>query len=105
MSLLKKFIAANPIPQGREIEYVKVINAVPSKPADVDGDMKARMCVTIELGGAQSNVYLFKDAIFGLPTFIPKGGVQAMLTVQLAKDINPKDGKPYINAVALGVGV
>jgi hypothetical protein len=105
MSLLKKFIASTKPAVGREIEHVTLLNVVPSKPAELkNGEQKAKMCITIQLGDDVRNMYIFRDAIAGLPTFIPKGGVQAILTLEESADTN-EAGEHYINPVALGVGV
>lgn len=104
MSLLKKYFAATTEQPKREVVYVTLINAVPSKPVLVNGEDKARMCITISSDGEQRDMYLFRDAIAGLPSFIPQGGVNAMLTLQQSEEINPKTGDAYVNAVALGVG-
>jgi hypothetical protein len=104
MDLLKEFFAATPVSQPRELHHVKLINAVSAAPVEVDGEMVAKLCVTISDGETQRDIYIFRDAVVGLPTFIPKGGLNASVTFQKSKDINPKTGNPYVNAVAIGVG-
>ncbi len=99
MSLLKKAIEANPLRGTREVHYVTLHNIVPAAPAVVNGEPKAKVCITIADGeGTKMNMYLFKDSIAGYPNYIPEGGVKAMITLQESED------KQYVNAVALGVG-
>ena len=104
MSLLQKFLAATPVAQPREVHYGKLINALSAAPVEIDGEMVAKMQVTVDFDGEIRNLYIFRDAVAGLPTFIPKGGLNAAVTFQLSKDVNPKTGEPYVNAVAIGIG-
>lgn len=104
MSLLKEFFAATPVAQPKEVHYVKVINAISAAPVEVDGEMVAKLCVTISDGESERDLYVFRDSVAGLPTFIPKGGLNAAVTFVRSKDVNPKTGNPYVNAVAIGIG-
>ena len=104
MDLLKEFLAATPVAQTREVVYGKVINAVSAAPVEIDGEMVAKLQVTMDFEGQLRDLYLFRDAVHGLPTFIPKGGLNASVTFQKSKDINPKTGNPYVNAVSIGIG-
>jgi hypothetical protein len=103
MSLLKKHIAANPIAGTRTVEYAKLISITPSKPAMVNGEEKAKVCLTIDLDGNKTNLYAFKDSITGYPNFIPMGGVQVQLVLQESKEQDEK-GNHYVNVVSVGVG-
>ena len=104
MSLLQKFLAATPVAQPREVHYGKLINALPAAPVEVDGEMVAKICATVDFAGEVRNLYIFRDSVSGLPTFIPQGGLNVAVTFQISKDTNPKTGENYINAVAMGVG-
>ena len=100
MSLLQKFLATTPIAQPREVVYAKIVNAVAAAPVEVDGEMVAKLCVTIDIDGEQRNVFPFADSVKGLPTFIPKGGLNAAITLQAYKD---KNGEERVGCVGIGV--
>jgi len=99
-SLLEKLLA-QPAAQTREVIYAKVINAVPSAPVEVAGEMVSKLNVTIDIDGQLRSLYPFTDSVKGLPTFIPKGGLNAVITLQSYKD--GKTGEERVGCVAIGI--
>ena len=100
-SLLERHIMRNPRPQGREQLYVRLINAVPSKPVEVNGEVKSKLCITIATEKGQLvDLYPFADSVTGLPNFIPKGGLECAITIQPWKG---KQGEEMLGCVAIGI--
>ena len=101
MSLIQKAIAAQSAnPSKREVEYGILMSYTGCAPAIVNGEPKARIIANVLLEGVVLPFYMFRESVYGLPNYIPKGGVQCQITVQLNID---DEGKEHVNAVALGV--
>ena len=101
MSLIQKAIAAQAgAVRKREVVYGTLMSFANSRPANVGGKPKEKIIVNLVVDGAPVQFYMFKDSVYGLPNFIPAGGLACQATLQ---EDTTDDGVEYINAVALGV--
>lgn len=97
MNLLEKFLTtAKPI-ANRETAACKLMSYTGFKDAIVDGVAKARLSVTLQFGDTVISAIIFKDSVYGLPSYVPAGGYDAMATIQ--------EKGEYINVISLGVKV
>ena len=102
MSLLAKFpVSASTTT--REVHYGKLISYNGSTPCIVNGESKDKLHVIVQLEGEAHTrgFYPFKDSVYGLPTFIPKGGVDMSITLRESEP--DADNKTYLNVISMGI--
>lgn len=101
MSLLKKLIEqqAQYNAKERETHYGKLISYSGARDVIVEGVAKAMLNVQLIIDGTTLSRYVFKDSVFGLPNFVPAGGIECVATFVE----NERDGKKYVNLVSLGI--
>lgn len=99
MNLLEKFqTLAKPI-ANRQLSHGTLMSYTGAKDAIVAGVAKARITVTIVFEQGTYNFTIFKDSVYGLPNFIPVGGVECAATLKETS----ADDKEYLNLISLGV--
>jgi uncharacterized protein (DUF1330 family) len=97
MTLLEKVIAKQKELnlKERSMHYGKLIAIGGTKPAIVNGEEKERVIVIMKFGDVQATFGLFKDSVYGLPNYVPQGGIDAAIMLV--------ENGEFVNAVHLGV--
>ena len=99
MNLLEKFLAKAAVVANREVVYGTLLGFTGFAPAVTKYGDKERISVTLRIGDKEISTIMFKDSVAGLPTYVPKEGYKAQITLQ-----ESKDGE-YVNVIALGIQV
>jgi hypothetical protein len=101
-----KLIESEVVNSTRESAYAKLHLIAPCPPAIVNGEPKERLIATLTVDGTEKQIEkaIFRDAILGLPTFVPKEGLECQATFKQSEG-EDADGKPrtYLNLIGLAI--
>lgn len=96
MNFLEKFLASQPAVSPKVTTECKLLSYTGTKDVLVAGVAKARIVVTLQIGTAVAEFYMFKDSVYGLPNYVPTTGLTAVATFRENEGYAP-------NCVSLGV--